>query len=139
MAASSILNPNNPDFERFLYASVGEDRAGSTVSVLSALARQNLDPWVEAAELAALGRSGAGARLSLLLSRSREVPRLGQDHQAVAHDLARLLPEHKGRMTSSGDPTPKRVAVSWHTLLAIMAIIYMLIQTIFSGATGPGD
>lgn len=139
MAGSTILNPNNPDFERFLYASVGEDRAGSTVSVLSALARLNLDPWVEAAELAALGRSAAGARLSLLLSRCREVPHLGQDHQAVAHDLARLLPERKTRMDPSGDTTSKRVAISWRTLLAIMAIVYMLIQTIFSGAAGPGD
>lgn len=139
MAASTILNPNNPDFERFLYASVGEDRAGSTVSVLSALARLNVDPWVEAAELAALGRSAAGARLSLLLSRCREVPRLGQDHQAVAHDLARLLPEHTSRETPSGDATPKRITVSWGTLLAILAIVYMLIQTIFFGAAGPGD
>jgi hypothetical protein len=45
MPVSTILNPNDPAFERFLYASVGEDWAGRTVSVLSVLARLNLDPW----------------------------------------------------------------------------------------------
>ncbi|MFU8779096.1 MAG: hypothetical protein ACNA7M_15745 [Roseovarius sp.] len=111
----------------------------STVSVLSALVRLNLDPRAEAAELVALGRSAAGVRLSLLLSRCREEPRLGQDHQAVAHDLTRLLPDRKTRMKRSGNTTPKQVTMSWGTLLAILAIVYMLIQTIFPGASGSDE
>lgn len=139
MTAPPILSPNNPDFERFLYAPVGEDRAGSTVSVLSVLARLNLDPWAEAAELAALSRQAAGARLGLLLSRCRDVPQLGQDHQAVADDLARLLPERPARNASSGTAGPKGMTLSWGTILAILAVVYMLVQTLFPGAPGSGN
>lgn len=139
MSATSILNPNDPDFERFLYASVGEDRAGGSVSVLSVLARLNLDPWVEAAELAALGRNAAGARLSLLLSRCREVPQLGQTHQAVAQDLMRLLPERKTRLHPSRDAKPGAVTLSWGTVLTLLLLAYMLIRIVFAGAPGSGD
>jgi hypothetical protein len=139
MSASTLLNLNNPDSKRFLYASVGEDRAGSTVSVLSALARLNLDPWAEAAELAALGRNAAGVRLSHLLTRCREVPRLGWEHQAVAHDLTCLLPDRNTRMKRSSNTTPKLFTMSWGTLVAILAVVYMLIQTIVPGASGSDE
>ncbi len=138
MSASTMLNPNNPDFERFLYAPVGEDRAGSTVSVLSVLARLNLDPWAETAELAALSREAAGARLSLLLSRCRDVPLLERDHQAVADDLTHLLPARTARVKPSSDGTPTGRTMSWSTLLAILAVVYMLVQTLFLGASGSG-
>jgi hypothetical protein len=49
MAAPNVLNPHPPEFERFLYASVGEDRNGYVVTVLSTLARLGLDPWKETA------------------------------------------------------------------------------------------
>ncbi len=44
MADPNVLNPHPPEFERFLHASVGEDRNGYFVTVLSALARLGLDP-----------------------------------------------------------------------------------------------
>jgi hypothetical protein len=42
------------EFDDFLYAAIGADRNESPLSVLSALARLNLDPWQEAAELSEL-------------------------------------------------------------------------------------
>tara|TARA_R100000935_G_scaffold58198_1_gene94376 strand:- start:1392 stop:1877 length:486 start_codon:yes stop_codon:yes gene_type:complete len=137
MSVSTILNPNDPAFERFLYASVGEDWAGSTVSVLSVLARLNLDPWAEAADLAALGREASRTRLSLLLARSYDVPLLGRDHQAIADDLTRLLPAHAvggGRL--EGPPTG--LTVSWGTLLAVMAFVVLFVQAVVRGI-GAGD
>jgi len=59
MAAPNVLNPHIPEFDRFLYASVGEDRNGYVVRVLSTLARLGLDPSKETAELVALGRDAA--------------------------------------------------------------------------------
>lgn len=41
-----------PEFDKFLCASIGEDRNGTMLSVLSALARLDVDPWQEAADLA---------------------------------------------------------------------------------------
>lgn len=93
MAKPKVLNTHPPEFERFLYASVGEDQNGYVVTVLSTLARLGLDPWNETAELVALGREAARARLGILLARSRDVPALASDYGRVARDLSQLLPE----------------------------------------------
>lgn len=93
MAKPNVLNPHPPEFERFLYASVGEDRNGYVVTVLSTLARLGLDPWKETAELVTLGHDAARARLGTLLARFRDVPTLASDHGRVARDLSHLLPE----------------------------------------------
>jgi len=42
-----------PEFDEFLCAPIGADRNGTGLSVLSALARLNVDPWQEATSLAA--------------------------------------------------------------------------------------
>jgi hypothetical protein len=39
-----------PEFENFLFAPIGEDSNGMVLSVLSALARLDIDPWQEAAK-----------------------------------------------------------------------------------------
>jgi len=40
-----------PEFDEFLRAPIGADRNGTSLSVLSALARLNVDPWQEATSL----------------------------------------------------------------------------------------
>jgi hypothetical protein len=56
-----------PEFEPFLYSSVGEEPNGMLLSVLSAMARRNLDPWQESAELAVLPVEIARKRLASLI------------------------------------------------------------------------
>jgi hypothetical protein len=140
MADSNVLNPHPPEFERFLYASVGEGRNGYVVTVLSTLARLNLDPWNETAELVTLGRDAARLRLGLLLSKFRDVPALGNDHAKVARELSLLLPESPpmhslkraassvadGRLGSSGP------------IWTILAIIFVLFQVLTVGGSGSG-
>ena len=53
-------------FDPFLFAAVGEQRNGTLLSVLSALARLDLDPWFEAASLSRLPATPATERLTLL-------------------------------------------------------------------------
>ena len=48
-----------PEFEKFLCAPIGADRNGTGLSVLSALARLNVDPWQEATSLARMPREAA--------------------------------------------------------------------------------
>jgi len=55
-------------FARFLYAPVGEERNGMLLSVLSALARLDVDPWQEAATLTKMPAQDATLRLASLLS-----------------------------------------------------------------------
>jgi hypothetical protein len=75
----AALSPDiGREFDPFLFASVGEDRHGQLLSVISVLARSDLDPWREAVGLARMsqGRNGfawpAGERL-LRLDRRREL------------------------------------------------------------------
>jgi len=55
-------------YDAFLFAEIGEERNGMLLSVLSALARLDLDPWREAASLSRLQAPAANERLASLLS-----------------------------------------------------------------------
>ncbi|MBW4985943.1 hypothetical protein KZZ07_25730 [Mameliella sp. CS4] len=141
MAEGKILNPNPPEFERFLYASVGEDRNGYVVTVLSTLARLGLDPWKEAAELVALGRDGGRARLGTLLARFRDVPTLASDNGRVARDLTLLLPVGqaslglKRAVSTVGNGRLGTGRAIW----AILAIVFVLYQVLTAGGSGFGE
>jgi len=85
-----------PEFDNFLYALIGADRNEMPLSVLSALARLDVDPWEEAAELTELPKDAATRRLASLIAR---VPggRLAQaDPTASADRLIELLPRRGG-------------------------------------------
>lgn len=133
MSAADILNPHDPALERFLFASVGEDRDGSIVTVLSALARLKLDPWEVAAELASSGRQAAVSRLGTLLSRCKDVPALATENGEVARTLAPLLPGAAPAATSFSDALHKGIAFSPGTILSVAVVILILIQVILSG------
>jgi len=141
MAEPNVLNPHPPEFERFLYASVGEDRNGYVVTVLSTLARLGLDPWKEAAELVELGRDAARSRLGTLLARFRDVPTLESDHGRVAGDLSQLLPEGqtsgslKRAASTVADGRPGTSGAIW----AVLAIIFLLFQMFMVGGSGSGE
>lgn len=60
--------PLRNDFDAFLFASIGEDSSGIPVSLLTVLARLDIDPWEEAASLAQLPIDAARERLAFLLA-----------------------------------------------------------------------
>ena len=55
-----------PEFDDFLYAAIGSDKDEMPLSVLSALARLNIDPWEEAAELSELPKSSCGTEIGFV-------------------------------------------------------------------------
>ena len=82
-----------PEFADFLYAPVGTDRNEMLLSVLSALARLNVDPWEEAAELSELPKDTATRRLASLIARLPGGQWTTQaDSRAIAGRLIELLP-----------------------------------------------
>lgn len=141
MADPNFLNPHPPEFDRFLYAPVGEDRNGYVVTVLSTFARLGLDPWQEAAQLVTLEREAARVRLGTLLARFRDVPALASDHGRVARDLSQLLPEArtssslKRAASTVADGRPGTSGVIW----AVLAIIFVLFQMFMVGGSGSGE
>jgi hypothetical protein len=62
MTASSSFG--RVEFNAFLFASVGEDKSGVELTVLSALTRLGFDPWQEAARLSELPRETAARTLA---------------------------------------------------------------------------
>ena len=68
MTSAVSLFGHRSEFDSFLYAPVGEERNGMLLSVLSALARLDMDPWLEAATLTKMPAQDATLRLTSLLS-----------------------------------------------------------------------
>jgi hypothetical protein len=63
----TFADPKSPlgsEFDNFLFARIGEDQNGLTLSVVSLLARMNLDPWEQAGILATLPAQAAAKCLS---------------------------------------------------------------------------
>ncbi len=83
----------NPEFDDFLYASVGDEDNGMQLSVLSALARQNVDAWDVARQLVLLPKESA---IRLLTSRMAMIPAGAAPRPApevIAARLIALLPK----------------------------------------------
>ena len=91
MALRPLYRPFRPDLDNFLYAAVGEERDGVPLSLVSAFARLDLDPWHEASRLASLAKPEAGAQLAetiLRLGAYSPLPRA----RRIADELIELLP-----------------------------------------------
>jgi hypothetical protein len=90
------------EFDTFLFASIGEDGNGMQVSVLSGLARSDLDPWQEAAKLAELPGKTAVERLAALIETLPGKAWARPDARAVATRLIALLPRTLAGSPASG-------------------------------------
>jgi hypothetical protein len=97
------------DFDTFLFASIGEDGNGMQVSVLSALSRLGLDPWLEAAELARLSGTAAIEKLTLLIQTLPSNAGALPDARSAAARLLGLLPGSAARNAGPGQ-TPANLA-----------------------------
>jgi hypothetical protein len=80
-----------PKFDEFLCAPIGADQNGIGLSVLSALARLNVDPWQEATSLVLMPREAAVMRLTALIDALPNEGTIGIP-TTIAADLVALLP-----------------------------------------------
>jgi len=104
------------------------------LSVLSALARLDVDPWQEAAELAQLPRKRAAQRLAGLIGTLPETASAEPDPVTIAARLIALLPrQHRYGLPG---PTPARSAMmrkSWIVALyAAILVVAMSTQWLFA-------
>jgi hypothetical protein len=132
------------EFDKFLYAPIREDRNGTPLSVLSALARLDVDPWQEAASLALMPRATAAARLTALIAALPDEPTKDIPVKAIASDLVALLPKTydfvvrspSGVLAAVGPQrTPIRMALA---ALAIVIAIAFALSTTLSPHPGNG-
>jgi hypothetical protein len=121
------------EFDRFLYASVGDDDNGMPLTVLSALARMDVDPWEEASKLTQLPREAAVTQLSSLLGALRNAPVKDLDPASIVAPLIALLPCASDRATSVlkgfAQTTPTKRPTAASTLLTVFTyLIFMLLS-----------
>lgn len=80
-------------YNDFLFATVCDDANGMRLSVLSALARMNVDPWEEATRLAAMPKAIAERTLVSILDLASGQNWNPPEAAATAARLVRLLPD----------------------------------------------
>jgi hypothetical protein len=117
-----------PEFDDFLFATIGADHNGGYLSVVSALARMDLDPWAEAAKLAKLPVEIATQKLSALISALQEIPSARQEPRKIAARLVALLPNGlsvKARPTIS--PAGVKTMINSRSALSVFLCAFALL------------
>ena len=89
--------PLNRAFDAFLYAPIGEEGNGMVLTVVSALARQNVDPWALALHLSRLPGEAAVREMTALIVKLSAVFVEPPAPEAMATRLVALLPPRNGR------------------------------------------
>ncbi len=108
MALRSEFSLGHSEFNEFLFASVGEEKNGMSLTVLSALTRLGFDPWGEAARLSDLPRETAARVLALALALLPEGDWKTADSRTIATRLVSRLPQQRAPVVSSAPDEPLR-------------------------------
>jgi hypothetical protein len=120
-------------FDNFLFAQVTEG-SEAPLSVLSMLARLDIDPWDEAAKLARLPRTAAAKRLSDFITATLGASSPYLNAAKVSERLTDLLPA----TVSSGGRTRQGAAAgvfkeAWPvTWLVVVALVFAIVLMLLS-------
>jgi hypothetical protein len=130
------------EFDDFLFATIAEDRNGLPLSVVSLLGRMDLDPWQEAAVLAALPAEAAAQRLTSLLGRVPDSTLQQPDPGTTVARLVALLPRRPGPNThplqaSTSDAATTRARTMWNRIFLASYLIVMLVSQFVVARFGP--
>ena len=123
MPRSVSLAQTRSQFDAFLYAPVEEDNEGRFLSVLSALARSDLDPWTEAGILSRMAPENAIQRLAFLISTLPGGTLADVNHRTVAARLVALLPNAASFNLIQRQTTPHA------TMPLILTPLYLILIT----------
>jgi hypothetical protein len=142
MTHSALVSVLGREFDDFLFAPIGEDRNDVPLSVLSALARLDIDPWREADKLARLPRDAAIQRLASLIAALPNWPLMQPDPGTIAARLIGLLPceasprsPSRGTSLGGGDMAKFRAGLC---IYAVFIIFMMAAQWIVASHEPPG-
>jgi hypothetical protein len=130
--------PMLPEFDAFLFATVGEEVDGVPLSVLSALARLGLDPRDEAVRLAHLTREAAAEQLARMIARLYDKRWNASEAWRIASGLVERLPMSNSAPKGNRSPRVTRPimgisASSSLTYLALALALGLLVGLIACG------
>ncbi len=114
---SNVFALKKSGLEAFLYADVGAEANGSTLTILSILARLGKDPWAEAARWAALPKAAVIDSLARSIAEMPLAPSALAGARDSAARLVQLLPSNtkslrQGNSAISATTTPKWVPLT---------------------------
>jgi hypothetical protein len=92
MTQSRGVSALTSEFDAFLFAPIYVEKSGLVLTVVSALARLDLDPWDESAELAGLTQTMAADRLTSFILALPDRPMAHEDTGAIVASLIARLP-----------------------------------------------
>jgi len=144
MTHSAIAPLIGAEFDKFLGAPIGDGQNGTPLTVLSALARLNVDPWQEAASLARMTTDAAATRLTALITALPDAPTKDVPVMTIAAGLVTLLPKAARFTVGPSDGVfaavgPQRGQIRFALgALAILAMIALAISASLSSAPGNG-
>jgi hypothetical protein len=124
---SASASVQRPEFDDFLFAPIGDERNGMLLSVISALARLDLDPWSEAARLARMPRETATERMTSLISALPDETSAHRDPEAIAARLIALLPCPGASSAPQRAPLPgATAAISPGVIIFVILMAFLL-------------
>ena len=123
MKHSATVLSRGSEFDAFLFAPIGEEKNGMLLSVLSALARLDLDPWREAAELARMPKQAAKQRLTSLIEALPDAPSTRPEPETISTRLFALLPRGASSSIASSETFPVAgAALNFRALIYALAV-----------------
>jgi hypothetical protein len=111
----------------FLFAEIGTGDSGTTLTMISALARCGSDPWIEAARLSALPRAGAAETLGLFLGNMPSAWCSLSDRAATTTRLLNLLPSTEVRIPAVLSRRPEFRAYLERHLVGIASVLVIAV------------
>ena len=130
------------EFDRFLHAPIGIEQNGMALSVLTVLARQDLDPWEAARQLSSLAREPATRSLAAILGRMPAASPLA-DVSALASRLVALLPAPgapvRGKAANPTVPAADPAPTAAHRLRVIIGLTLLMLtmRWMLAGMSAP--
>ncbi|HEY1899469.1 MAG TPA: hypothetical protein VGG49_06740 [Steroidobacteraceae bacterium] len=127
MISATTSSSVGSEFDKFLFTPIGEDRNGLPLTVVSLLARMNLDPWQEAGTLAALPAEAAASRLASSLDTLTDPSLRQANPETAVLRLLALLPRQAAVMQT---PAASIDTVAGRALKTHLGTIVFIISAI---------
>lgn len=128
-------------FDAFLTAPIGDEANGSTLSVISALARQGIDPWDEAALLSGMSPAAAASALVAIIAQLPAGSWTLPDLPGIADRLVALLPDGATQRAQERPTASAKYGAVWLAFLVISTVFfgYILLRGPSSDDSGAAD
>jgi hypothetical protein len=140
MTSTDAFALKNSTLNAFLFTDIGIEANGSTLTMLSTLARLGQDPWVESARLSKLPKAAAIDSIARSIGRMPLSPPALADARATASRLILLLPRQiKTPAQTIGEAVTASAIPNWMPIAFLcLSLVVGVAFYITLASTSPG-